>query len=1504
VSRAFAGNDRRHLGTLKAGGAYVPIDPAYPADRVAFMLEDANAPVLLTQEVLRKQLPPTPAKVICLDSGWEIIERESKAAPASSVTADNLAYVIYTSGSTGRPKGVMNTHRGIVNQLLWARDEFQLAAHDALMQKTPFSFDISVWEFFCPLLAGARLIFARPDGHRDNQYLIRLIISQQITTLQFVPSMLRHFLHEAEVGNCSSLRQVISAGETLPWDLQEAFFKRLPGVSLHNLYGPTEAAVYATHWNCKPDSGRRVVPIGRPIANIQIYILNEARQPVPVGVAGELHIGGLGLARGYLNRPELTAERFIPHPFSDKPDARLYRTGDLARWLPDGNIEFLGRMDQQVKIRGFRIELGEIESVLCQHPALSAGAVTAQPDGVNEMELAAFVIVRDASALTVNSLRSWLGEKLPDYMIPSRFAAVSALPLNANGKLDRKALAKLDGAELAPGTNYAAPRNELERTLAEIWQTVFRRERVGIRDNFFELGGHSLLAALIGSRINRQLGIDVPLRQILEHATIETLAGQMAFSEGHQQNLRPIEKADRLQPLPMSFGQQGMWLLQQTLPDPATYNEPVAWRLSGRVDGEKIRRALQAIMGRHEVLRTALVMLEGNMVQQVADTKEIPLPWREMNLWAVPAEKKEAALEEQLLAEARQPFDLAQAPLWRAVWIQLAEDEQVLAFTFHHSIVDEWSMRLFFRELEQIYAAGGLAALPELPVQYADYAVWQRRRLTGELLERQRRYWKEQLRDLPPALELPTDKLRKLQPSGRGAIHHFQLTEPVVSGLRKLAREEGTTLFTVMLAAYHVWLHRYTGQTDLIVGTPAANRDRSEVQALLGYFLNPLPIRTQLNGNNSFRAIVRQVRETLLGAFSHADLPFEQMVEVAVKEREAGQQPLVQAMFVLLEEGLSPLRLDHAQCRIIPMETKTSKSDLMLSIQAVGEVWDCQLEYATDLFTADGAAIMARHLAELFRSVAENPQELISRLNLMPEAERRQILVEWNRTERESPQGKCVHQLFEEQAGRTPEAVAVVFGENSLSYRELNLRANRLAHHLRGLGVGPDVLVGLCMERSFEMVVGLLGILKAGGAYVPLDPSLPQQRLAFLIRDAVCAAVITQKSLLPLLTHNPQSGETSPSLIVLDAMAFDSGLEGAENPCPITTPNHLAYVIYTSGSTGQPKGVEMPHRALVNLLHWQRSASGAGSASRTLQFASLGFDVSFQEMFSTWISGGTLVLMSDEIRKDPAALLATINTEKIDRIFLPFVMLEQLAEAAGNQDTLPAALKEVVVAGEQLRIGSAIRRFFDRLPGCRLWNHYGPTESHVVTSHELTGSPSNWPDLPPIGRPLPNCQIYLLDAQRNPVPPGIVGELHIGGACLSRGYRRRPDLTAERFIPNPFSSNSDARLYKTGDLARWLPDGNIEFIGRADHQVKIRGYRVELGEIEARVGRSSRSGVLRRGGAEPRRPRQCSRCFRSQPKTIQLIARVGATGETSSNPDGVRPDGAEPSAGQMHSPVI
>ena len=750
--------------------------------------------------------------------------------------------------------------------------------------------------------------------------------------------------------------------------------------------------------------------------------------------------------------------------------------------------------------------------------------------------------------------------------------------------------------------------------------------------------------------------------------------------------------------------------------------------------------------------------------------------------------------------------------------------------------------------MEQINAADGLAALPELPVQYADYAVWQRQRLTGELLERQRRYWKEQLRDLPPALELPTDRPRKLQPNGCGATHHFQLTGLLVSGLRKLARDDGTTLFTVMLAAYHVWLYRYTGQTDVIVGTPVANRDRSEVQALLGYFLNTLPIRMRLNGNNNFREIVRQVRETLLGAFSQADLPFEQMVELAVKEREPGQQPLIQAMFVLLEEGLSPLRLGQAQSRFIPMETNTSKSDLLLSIQAGCEVWDCQLEYATDLFNKDSAARMAQHLVEMFRSIVESPQAPISQLWLMPKAEQRQIPAERNRQERVSPQDKCVHQLLEEQVERTPDAVAVEYNNDSLTYRALNDRANKLAYHLHSLGIGPEVLVGICLERSLDIAVALVAVLKAGGVLIPIDPDLPRARIGFMMTDTQMPWLLTQSSLLDKLPP------TFAQKLCLDQElpSIPAGMTRAV-PTPDVKPGNLAYAIYTSGSTGQPKGVLITQEAFLShcgaaIKYWEYTP-----ADRVLQFARFSFDVGIDQLLTPLLAGATVVIRGTEIW-DPTLFTDVIREHRLTVVHLPPSYWQKWVESL-SKDTVgkvPGDLRMVQVGGDVMPLAMVLRWRELKWLSVRLFNRYGPTETTMFSmAYEVPADgPGNDNALRvPIGRPVGNRMIYILDAQGNPVPIGITGEIHIGGETLARGYLNQPKLTDERFIPDPFSGQTGARLYKTGDLGRFLPDGNIDFLGRLDFQIKLRGYRIELGEIEAMLGRHpevAASGVVAR----------------------------------------------------------
>src|SRR5205809_2658416 len=1264
---------------------------------------------------------------------------------------------------------------------------------------------------FVPLSRGGKIILAE-----NALQLPDLPASGEVTLVNTVPSAINELMRRHVLP--SSVRTVCLAGERLVAELVKQVYQSPSVRKVYDLYGPTEAATYST-WALRRVNGPRT--IGRPFANTQLYLLDQNEQPVPVGLPGQIYIGGDGLARGYLNHPELTAEKFIADPFSSRPGARLYKTGDLARYFPDGNIEFIGRLDHQVKIRGYRVELGEIEAVLGGHPDLSACAVVTQNEGGGDKTLAAFVVGREQVAMSVGTLRQWLGEKLPEYMIPSRFFVLPVLPLTPNGKVDRQALQKLDGMELAAGTDYVAPRNELESRLVEIWQAVLRRKRVGIDDNFFDLGGHSLLAVAICSQIARRLNVEVPMRCVFKHSTIAGMAKQMESLGAHFKNSRPIEQADRRQPLPLSFAQQGMWLLHQTLPDLAVYNQPVAFRLSGRVDRDRVRRALQVIVERHEVLRTALVLQGQSLVQQIAAGKEVSLPWQEVDLQAVPPSQKQAALKARLLEEARRPFDLAQAPLWRVVWITLAEDEHVLGITFHHSIMDEWTLRLFFQEWERLYAGGGrleLAGLPELAVQYADYAAWQRQRLTGKLLEQQRSHWREQLQELPPALELPTDMARPVRPSGWGAVHDFRLTGPVLTRLRELAREERTTLFTVLLAAFHVWLHRYTGQTDVVVSTPVANRERPEVQSLLGLFLNALPIRVRLDGRPSFRQVLQQVRESLLGAFSHADLPFEQMVEMAVKERSPGHQPLCQVMFVLLEEGLPAFQFDQAQARPLPVETRTSKSDLTLFIEAVGEAWACRFEYATDLFTAESTARMGRHLTELLRSITEDPEKSISELNLMPVAERHQILVEWNQTERDYPRDKCVHQLFEEQVERMPEAVAVVFEGQFLTYRELNLRADQLGYHLRSLGVRPDVLVGLCVERSLEMVVALLGILKAGGAYWALEENLPEERLRFLIGDARPKMILTGRK-----TAGNLAGIATVA-VVEDLLA--SPPEQAVCAARSSRPEDPVYVSYTSGSTGQPKGVVVPHQGVVRLVKGADYVS-LSSEETLLHLSPLSFDASTFELWGALLNGGRVVLLPPG-QPALAEIGETIREYRVTTLWLTAGLFHLMVDE--HVDDLKP-LRQLLAGGDVLSPQHVLKAR-RTLAGCRIINGYGPTENTTFTCCYTVAD--EWALAPsiPIGRPIANTQVYVLDASLQPVPVGVLGELYAGGDGVACGYLNQPQLTAERFISDPFNSRAGARLYRTGDQVRWQPDGNLEFLRRLDSQVKIRGFRVELGEIE------------------------------------------------------------------------
>ncbi|MCW5317886.1 amino acid adenylation domain-containing protein [Nostoc sp. KVJ3] len=1446
------------LGILKVGGAYVPLDPEYPQDRLSFMLEDAQVSVLLSQQQLVEKLPEHQARVVCLDTDWEIILQSNQQNPITGVQASNLAYVIYTSGSTGKPKGAINTHLGICNRLLWMQQAYQLTEIDCVLQKTPFSFDVSVWEFFWPLLTGARLVVAKPGGHKDSGYLVNLILEQQVTTLHFVPSMLQIFLEEQGLKDCSSLKRVICSGEALPKELQERFFACL-GCQLHNLYGPTEAAIDVTFWECQPESNLKTVPIGRPISNTQIYILDQNLQPVPLGVPGELHIGGAGLAKGYLNRPELTQEKFIPNPFeeaggrrqkaggvrerrrkiaqSPASSPRLYKTGDLARYLPDGNIEYLGRIDNQVKIRGFRIELGEIEAALSQHQDVQTSVVIVREDIPGDKRLVSYIVLqpeqtcteRSRSTPTISELRSFLKEKLPEYMVPSAIVILESLPLTSNGKIDRRALPAPEPSSTL-SDKYAAPRNPIEEILALIWQQVLKIELVGRHDNFFTLGGHSLLATQLVSRVRSSLKVELPLRSLFAAPTIAELA--QLIQQLQQQDLElaapPILRRAENAEIPLSYAQQRLWFLDQFEPDSPFYNIPMGLRFVGNVNVVALEQSFREIIHRHEALRTNFVSVDGKPTQiiQVEPNWSLTV----VDLQHLPLTEQETAAYKLVQQEAIEPFDLTNDSLIRATLVVLSPIEQWLSVSIHHVVSDGWSMGVFVEELTTLYNAyfqGQLSSLLPLPIQYADFAIWQRQWLQGEVLNSQLSYWKQQLANAPTFLPLPTDRPRPAVQTFNGAYLEFALSVELTQQLTKLSQQQGCTLFMTLLAAYNTLLYRYTGQEDILVGSPIANRDRTEIEGLIGFFVNTLVMRTNLTENPTFSELLTHVRDMAMEAYSHQYLPFEMLVEALQPERDLSHTPLFQVMFVLQNAPTSGLEMSKLNVSSLPVKLTTSRFDLTLIMQNSPTGLIGLWEYSTDLFDASTIERMTNHFVTLLESIVANPQQQISQLPLLSEVEQQKLLVEWNDTQVDYPLHKCIHQLFEEQVELTPDEVAVEFKEQQLTYNQLNCRANQLAHHLRSLGVGADILVGLCVERSLEMVIGLLGILKAGGAYVPLDPEYPTERLSYILEDTQAKVLLTQRSLLDRLPPNQTQLvclDTDPELI--SQCSQDNLITGVQA-------NNLGYIIYTSGSTGQPKGIAMNQLALCNLILWHPDNLKIARRAKTLQFASINFDVSFQEIFTTWCSGGTLFLITEELRHDTSNLLRVIQEKAIQRMFLPVVGLQQLAEFAVGSELVNTHLREIITAGEQLQITPAISKWLSQLSDCTLHNHYGPSESHVATSFTLPNLVDTWPPLPPIGRPISNTQIYILDKYLQPVPIGVQGELYIAGVLLARGYLNRPELTQEKFIPNPFSSDPDSRLYKTGDLARYLADGNIESLGRIDNQVKIRGFRIELGEIEA-----------------------------------------------------------------------
>ncbi len=1683
------------LGILKAGGAYVPLDPEYPTARLSHILNDCRAAVLLTQPHLAEQFPGFAGTVVLLDEALSAERPEPPASAATVPNLDSLAYVIYTSGSSGRPKGVMVSHGAIVNRLLWMIRRFPLDERDAVLQKTSLSFDASIWELFVPLLSGARLVLARPGGQQDSSYLVQTVLAQEITVLQLVPSLLGVFLDDVPAQGCPSLRRLFCGGEELHSALVRAYFARLQA-ELCNLYGPTEAAIDATFYPCAGPEPPLRIPIGRPIDNVQVYILSPGLQPVPAGVSGQLFIGGRGLARGYFGRPDLTAERFLPDPFAEVPGARLYATGDLARH-DEGGVVFLGRVDHQIKIRGVRIEMGEVESAIREHPSVSQAVVVSRPTEGGEVRLVAYVVLRKAgepqegfhrlpgglevavlnpqeadyiyrevfeeesylqhgvtlrdgdtvfdvganiglfslfvhqrcpgakvfafepvpptfeqlrlnlegqgvdarlffcglasragtaevtfypawsgmsgmyadaeedeevaraylrnqdesllehaaellagrfraeryacalrtlseviaeegveridllkidvekselevlqgisdadwpkikqavlevhdiegrieqitallashgfmveverggllagtglanlyavypSRLTETRpvstprvraaeppapLAEFLAARLPSQMVPAALVFIDALPLTPNGKLDRLALPDPDAGR--PAMEEEGPRTEVEEVVAGVWCEVLDLPRVGVHAGFFDLGGHSLLATRLVSRLRRIFNADLSMRNLFDSPTVAALAamieGLLRSSAG--QLPPPIVRVARDGPLLTSFSQRRLWFLNQLDPDSAAYHIPAAIDLAGDLDVAALRASFAAIIERHEVLRTRFV-LRGAEPEQVVDTEVDPLPRIDLRPLPPAVRQDEAARLTVLLT--RTPFDLtAERPL-RLALLWLAPGEHRLVAVQHHIASDGWSTGILLRELAALYEAGRAgrpAALPELPVQYADFAHWQRTWLQGEVLEVQLDYWRRDLGSSPPPLELPTDRPRPRVQSQRGDRSLFQVPAVVADGLRALGRRQGASLFMTLAAALGLLLERYTGQDDLALGTPVSGRQLTEVENLIGFFVNTLVLRVRLDGDPTFAGLLQQVRDRALGAFVHQDLPFEKLVEELHPERDLSRSPLFQVMLVAQQEEMRLPELPGLALRFADVENRTAKFDQTFFVESVEGGLAGSIEYNRDLFDRVTISRLGRQWVSLLTAVSAGGELRVTQLPLLTDDERHQLLWAWNDTALPPPSARSLHGLFEAQAVRCSDAVAVVGGGRRLTYRQLDRLANRLARRLAAQGVGLETPVGISLARSPELLVGLLAILKAGGAFLPLDPGLPEARQLAILADAGVEVMVADAAVRARL-----AGGARPLVFCDPGLVDGEAVEEEPLPSP-ASPESLAYIIYTSGSTGIPNGVMVEHRGILNYLSWCVEAYHVAAGEGAPAHSSIGFDLTLTSLFAP-LAVGRAVTMVDEDRSLEALGAVLSQGEGFSFVKVTPAHLELLAEQLSPVGA-ERLTRYLIVGGETLR-GEALAFWAQHAPATRVVNEYGPTETVVGCTVYEADAGAVGPGAVPIGRPIANTRAYLLSPALEVVPVGAVGELYVGGAGVARGYLGQPAMTAGKFIPDGLSGEPGARLYRTGDLARRRADGALEYLGRCDHQIKVRGFRIEPGEVES-----------------------------------------------------------------------
>ncbi|HYW08942.1 MAG TPA: amino acid adenylation domain-containing protein [Longimicrobium sp.] len=1437
------------IGILKAGGAWLPLDPTLPADRLSFMLDDARPGAVVAQRRVLHSLPPVDVPVVLIDEVWE--DGEIDDTPAGVfVSPDHLAYLLYTSGSTGRPKGVMIPHRGICNRVAWVRDTYPMDVSDSVLFKTPYTFDASVWEVFLPLWTGGRVVVARPGGHQDPAYLVEAIARHGVTTLQLVPSMLQVLAGQPGLERCVSLRRLSCGGEAYPVALAREVARRLPGVTLVNLYGPTEASIDVASWRYRGDETGALLPIGHPVSGTRIYLLDDRLRPVPPGAVGELYADGPGLARGYLGRAGMTAERFLPDAHAHVPGARMYRTGDRARWRADGALEFLGRADDQVKVRGFRIELGEIEAALAGHPEVGA-AVAAVRETAGGPALVAYLVAAPGQVVAAARLREHLRLLLPDYMVPSAFVTLEELPRTPGGKVDRLALPAPRAGGLAPRDGYVPPRSATEGVLAELWGEVMKSGPVGVHERFFDLGGHSLSVLQLLSRIRAVLGAEVPLRDFFADPTVAGLAAVVDRLGGESggSEVPPLVARGGAGPFPLSFAQQRLWLLHQLEPESPAYNLYSAFPFPEGTTPAALRTALAGLLLRHAALRTVFPEGQGTGVQHVLPPAPVLLAVADFSAIADPHARWEAA-RAAARDEVLRPFDLAAGPLLRATLVRLGDDGDQLVLVMHHVVADGWSMDVIRDDLAALHDAAlhdQAAALAPLPVGYADYARWEREWLSGEVLEAQLAYWRERLAGMPPAISLPSDRPRPGVQSYRGDARALRLPPALAAAVRKVAGEGRATLFMAMLAAFKVLLHRHGTGSDVVVGTHVANRDRVELERLVGFFVNSLVLRTDLSGDPTFAQVLERVRETTLGAFTHSHLSFERLVEELQPVRDLSLSPLYQISF------------DHQRVAAggggagLLRSAPATKFDLEVTALEVGDELQLHVSFSTDLYDAATIEALLQRFERLLASAVADPHRPISTLPLLGDAETARLTSELRGPRRDYPLHHTLDRLIAARAALAPDDVAVVHGADSLTYRELDARSTRVARLLRELGAGRGARVGILDERGIDFVVSVVGVLKAGAAYVPFDPTYPAPRVRHMLTDSGVRVLVARSALAVGMAGALAAAPGPRAVVLLD----DDGVEALAAALPElavvpraeldrrsaepvggaeTHPRDPAYMLYTSGSTGLPKGAVVRHDGAVNHIFAEAEVLGLNASLRFLQSAPASSDISVWQMLAPLVLGGRTVVADADTVSDPERLLAVLAREEAT-LFEPVpavmrALLEHAASLPAAERSLPA-LRHVMATGEAVP-AELVNAWLAAYPGIPVVNAYGPTEaSDDVTQMEIALPLPAAARTASIGRPLPNLDCWVVDGSMGLVPPGVPGELCIGGIAVGDGYPGHPARTAASFVPDPFSGAPGALLYRTGDRVRWRPDGTLDFLGRADEQIKVRGFRIEPGEVEA-----------------------------------------------------------------------